>query len=472
MVVKKIINDRQRARRVYGFVQRLPDPVALGAAESNAAMLSLDWKESVRFASTGSVNIPPGNLLQPIDSPDGVLNPLVDGDRILLKDQLSASENGIYIVNVTGGNWDRSDDAIPGDTMTCGAVTYVEDGPKNGGNKWIVSTKNVVLGNDINWVLFDRGNDWIVSGSGGQMKTSDPVAIGNEGFPSDIADDVFLYVSGSRHYGQSIDRGISLFTGDVTISGTVNMTTSDGFYGDLMEVSGSLRVTTGSFALQHAGTNDYMFFVDSKTGNTTISGSMFFTGSMSQGYGSAAIGLSSQAMGLFALAQRLGQFSHGGSGLGPDYLTNTLGKGFSQYVRHVWTAEASIGDSETYFKGYDDTGVLSKYLYLEDGKTYHVKSSAIITEVVSPPYQAALVRETLIYVDAGTAYRAVVNDTLSMPSTAVYDFDVDVDSTGPFDSLTFKIMANDAGTIPPNTFANPIRGTVTIEMSEILGYKP
>jgi len=471
MVVKKIINDRQRARRVYGFVQRLPDPVSLGAAESNAAMLSLDWKESVRFASTTNQTFPP--IGHGPDIPIDGITPLVDGDRFLLKDQLNASENGIYVVNLDAGTWDRADDAIPGDTLTCGAVTYVEDGPTNGGNKWIVSTKNVVLGNDINWVLFDRGNDWIVSGSGGQMKTSDPVAIGNEGFPSDIADDVFLYVSGSRRYGhQSIDRGISLFTGDVTISGTVNMTTSDGFYGDLMEVSGSLRVTTGSFALQHAGTNDYMFFVDSKTGNTTISGSMFFTGSMSQGYGSAATGLSSQAIGLFALAQRLGQFSHGGSGLGPDYLTNTLGKGFSQYVRHVWTAEASIGDSETYFKGYDDTGVLSKYLYLEDGKAYHVKSSAIITEVVSPPYQAALVRETLIYVDAGTAYRAVVNDTLSMPSTAVYDFDVDVDSTGPFDSLTFKIMANDAGTIPPNTFANPIRGTVTIEMSEILGYKP
>ena len=239
-----------------------------------------------------------------------------------------------------------------------------------------------------------------------------------------------------------------------------------------MEVSGTLRVTTGSFALQHAGTNDYLFFVDSETGNTTISGSMFFTGSMSQGHGSAAIGLTSQATGLFALAQRFGQFSHGGSGLGPDYLTNTLGQGFSQYTRHVWTAEASIGDSEAYFMGYDDTGALSKYLYLEDGKAYHVKSSAIITEAVSSPYQAALIRETLVYVDAGTAYRVVVNDTLSMPGTAVYDFDVDVDSTGPFDSLIFKIIANDAGTSPPNTFANPIRGTVTIEMSEILGYKP
>jgi hypothetical protein len=467
MVVKKIINDRQRARRVYGFVQRLPDPVTLGAAESNVAMFNLDWKESVRFASTGNISLPPGDPLQAID---GTI--LDDGDRILLKDQLTASENGIYVVNLDGGTWDRAVDAIPGDTLTCGAVTYVEDGVVNGGNKWIVSTKHVVLGNDITWVLFDRGNDWIVSGSGGQMKTSDPVAIGNEGFPSEIADDVFLYVSGSRHYGQSIDRGISLFTGDVTISGTVNMTTSDGFYGNLMEVSGSLRVTTGSFALQNADTNDYMFFVDSKTGNTTVSGSMFFTGSMSQGYGSAATGLSSQATGLFALAQSFGQFSHGGSGLGPDYLTNTLGQGFSQYTRHVWTAEASIGDSETYFMGYDNIGVLSKYLYLEDGKAYHVKSSAIITEAVSSPYQAALVREALIYVDAGTAYRVVINDTLSMPGTAIYDFDINVDSTGSFDSLTFRIIANDVGTSPPNTFANPIRGTVTIEMSEILGYKP
>lgn len=467
MVVKKIINDRQRARRVYGFVQRLPDPVSLGAAESNVAMFNLDWKESVRFASTGNISLPPGDPLQAID---GTM--LDDGDRILLKDQLTASENGIYIVNVDAGTWDRSEDAIPGDTLTCGAVTYVEDGVVNGGSKWIVSTKHVILGNDITWVLFDRGNDWIVSGSGGQMKTSDPIAIGNEGFPSEIADDVFLYVSGSRHYGQSIDRGISLFTGDVTISGTVNMTTSDGFYGDLMEISGSLRVTTGSFALQHAGTNDYLFFVDSETGNTTIDGSMFFSGSMAQGYNSMATGIASQAIGLFALSQRFGQFSHGASGVGPDYSSNFYGQGFSQYARHVWTAKGLAGNSETYFMGYDDTNNLSRYLYLEDGKAYYVKASAIISETAASPYQAALIRESLIYVEAGTAYRVAINDTLSMPNTAVYDFDVDVDSTGHFDSLTFKIIANDAGTIPPNTFANPIRGTVTIEMSEILGYKP
>jgi hypothetical protein len=130
------------------------------------------------------------------------------------------------------------------------------------------------------------------------------------------------------------------------------------------------------------------------------------------------------------------------------------------------------GNSETYFMGYDDTNNLSRYLYLEDGKAYYVKASAIISETAASPYQAALIRESLIYVEAGTAYRVAINDTLSMPNTAVYDFDVDVDSTGHFDSLTFKIIANDAGTIPPNTFANPIRGTVTIEMSEILGYKP
>ena len=119
MVVKKIINDRQRARKTYGFVRRLPDPVSLGvsSAESDIAVLNLDWKESVRFASTGSVTLPPGDPTRAID---GMMNSLDDGDRLLLKDQSTSSENGIYIVDFTSSDWLRADDAIPGDTLTWG----------------------------------------------------------------------------------------------------------------------------------------------------------------------------------------------------------------------------------------------------------------------------------------------------------------------------------------------------------------
>ena len=137
MAVKKIINDRQRARKVYGFVQRLPDIVSIVAAESDASVLSLDWKESVRFASTTNISLPPASPLQAIDG-----FALSDGDRILLKDQTTSTENGIYEVNVAGSSWDRTADADPGTTLTCGATTYVEEGTVNQGSKWLLATAN------------------------------------------------------------------------------------------------------------------------------------------------------------------------------------------------------------------------------------------------------------------------------------------------------------------------------------------
>ena len=151
MAVKKIINDRQRARKVYGFIQRVPDKVSVATtvAESDAAVLKLDWKESVRFASTSDITLPrpAPNLLDAIDG-----TALSDGDRILLKNQSTSSENGIYVVNVLGVIWDRADDAIPGDTLTCGATTYVESGSQNAGSKWLLSTTGVILGGPQTWV--------------------------------------------------------------------------------------------------------------------------------------------------------------------------------------------------------------------------------------------------------------------------------------------------------------------------------
>jgi hypothetical protein len=231
MAVKKIINDRQRARKVYGFVQRIPDRVSLEVvtAESDAAVLKLDWKESVRFATTGSVTLPRnvGNVLQGID---GTANTLQDEDRILLKDQTNSSENGIYVVDAAGGTWSRSADGDPGVTLTCGATTYVESGRNNAGSKWIMTSINLAPGDPQNWVLFDRGNNWLVTGSLGvntQMKTSDPVSIGGD-YPSNIGNDIFFFVSGTIGGNKK-----SVFGGDMVVSGTLSVKTG-------LQVTGSI----------------------------------------------------------------------------------------------------------------------------------------------------------------------------------------------------------------------------------------
>jgi len=462
MVDKKIINDRQRSRKVYGFVRRLPDPVSLSvsSAESDIAVINLDWKESVRYASTGSVTLPPGDPTRAIDG-----SALVEGDRILLKDQSTSSENGIYIVDTVDNSWTRTTDAVPGTTLTCGATVYVEDGQFNEGYKWTLATKNVTLGGSQNWVLFDRGNDWIVSGSGGQMKTQDSVSIGSN-FTANIAEDIFFYVSGSRAAlgatGVNADR--SVFAGDVVVSGSINMVGGDGFFGDTLEVSGSAKITTGSLYFQKAGTTDYYYFINSQDGSSFQSGSFYLSGTISQGYGSRAIMTGSLATGLFSKAHRFGQFSHASSGFATNYTNNTLGE--VQYSRVVWCGSATNGASELQFKGYDNSGNLTPFLDLENNKTYSIRATAVIADTGDQTDSSTFVREGLFYKTGNVVTRMNINSTLSLPNALVYDFDMVVSgSTAPYNShVTFVIDP-----VTPATFSTTgnLKGTVTIELTEI-----
>ena len=236
----RVINDLQRARKVYGSVYRTPVLVSLQATESDASVLTLDWKESVRCASTANITLPPSPVIQTID---GVT--VSNENRILLKNQTTSSENGIYVVNVGAGTWDRATDAIPGSTLTCGATTYVEEGTVNQGSKWLLSTTNVTLGGPQNWILFDRGNNWLVTGSLGgpmQMKTDDAVSIGAD-YPSNMGSDIFFFVSGT--IGSSTNKK-SVFGGDTIISGTLSVKTG-------VEVTGSiLPGTDNTFTLGSA----------------------------------------------------------------------------------------------------------------------------------------------------------------------------------------------------------------------------
>ena len=464
MADKKIINDRQRARRTYGFVRVLPDPVSLGisTAESDIAVLNLDWKESVRFASTGSVLLPPGDLTQAID---GSMNTLSDGDRILLKDQSTSSENGIYIVDLTGGSWDRTDDALPGDTLTCGATVYVENGSFNEGYKWTLATKNVTPGGSQQWVLFDRGNDWIVSGSGGQMKTQDSIAIGAD-FTTNIAPDVFFYVSGSRAAlgATGVNAARSVFAGDMVISGSVNIVGGDGFFGDMLEISGSAKLTTGSLIFQKAGSSDYCYFIRSTDGSSFQSGSAHLTGTLAQGYGSIAYATASMATGLFSKATRFGEYSQASSGFEANYTANSLGK--TQYSRLVWCGTAPNGAGELQFKGYDPSGALTSFFDLENDKTYSIKATAVIVDTGDQTDSSTFVREALFYKTGGVVTRTNINSTLSLPNANTYDLDIVVSgSTMPYnDSISFVIDP-----IMPATFSTTgdLRGTVTIELTEI-----
>lgn len=79
---------------------------------------------------------------------------LIAGDRILIKDQSTASQNGVYTVNATGAPTRATD--MNAATMFPGAVVAVQEGTTNADSGWVCTADaGIVLEtSDIVWALF------------------------------------------------------------------------------------------------------------------------------------------------------------------------------------------------------------------------------------------------------------------------------------------------------------------------------
>lgn len=112
---------------------------AVTLQQLQAAQRGLDWKDSVRAASTANVTIASA-LINGL-SMDGVT--LATGNRVLLKDQTTPSQNGIYVV-VASGAASRSVDADSDAEVNAGMAVSVEEGTISGDKAYILTTNNPI----------------------------------------------------------------------------------------------------------------------------------------------------------------------------------------------------------------------------------------------------------------------------------------------------------------------------------------
>ena len=139
--------------------------VATPTADSHAASKGyvdsqsqgLDVKDSVKAATTGNIT------LSGTQSIDGIS--IVADDRVLVKDQSTASENGIYLCKA--GAWARSDDFAAG-SAEAGAFCFVEQGTVNAENGYVCTAdkgSDIVGTNNLPFAQFS-GAGQITAGSG------------------------------------------------------------------------------------------------------------------------------------------------------------------------------------------------------------------------------------------------------------------------------------------------------------------
>lgn len=116
----------------------LADPVdpndAANKSYVDAARSGLDVKASCRAATTGNIT------LSGTQTVDGVS--LLAGDRVLVKNQTTGSDNGIYVV--ASGSWSRSSDADASNEFNSGMFVFIEEGTANLGRGYVLTTPNPI----------------------------------------------------------------------------------------------------------------------------------------------------------------------------------------------------------------------------------------------------------------------------------------------------------------------------------------
>lgn len=242
---------------------------ATDAATKNyvdAVKTGLNVKDAVRVATTAALTVTYSNGTSGVGATltnagtqaaltiDSIV--LVVGERVLVKDQATASQNGIYTVTNVGSvstNWilTRATDCdqSPDGEIGGGDFVFVQEGTTNADNGFVITTNGTITvgTTSIDWVQFS-GAGQITAGAG-LTKTGNTIdAVGTTNRITVNADSIDI---ASTYVGQA-----SITTLGTVTTGTWNASIIAGTYGGTgvnnngktITLGGNL-VTSGAFAL-------------------------------------------------------------------------------------------------------------------------------------------------------------------------------------------------------------------------------
>ncbi|MBT1690109.1 hypothetical protein [Dawidia soli] len=212
----------------YWWAQGLTDQNLVVKNNGSGGGGVMAWKNSVRAATTANITL---STTQTID---GIA--LAAGDRVLVKNQTTQSDNGIYVV--ASGAWTRATDADASNELQ-NAVVSVDQGTVNADTSWRQNTDSVVIGTSaIVWSSFGAGA--AITATNGLTKTLDNIKLGGS-----LTENTTI-AAGTRNL--SITRGASQITMNQDI-----LLLSSGFM--FLSSTNSIYMDAGANTVNISGTN-------------------------------------------------------------------------------------------------------------------------------------------------------------------------------------------------------------------------
>lgn len=284
---------------VTGLPAPTADTEAANKAYVDALTNGLSWKQAVRVATTanapgfvaGVITIPNNNATYfPTTGEPAVVDgvELVVGDRVLVKDQSTAAQNGIYVVTDAGveGATDavltRAEDmnaAVEFD----GAAVFVKEGTANESSGWTqTATVTTVNTSTVTFSQFTGGAvyTWGVGLANTGNTINVNVGAGIAELPSDeVGIDLFDSAAGAII---------------LTSSGTDRVTTGASKLHLLLDAAGALAQTSSGLKINAASVTNAMLVNstftlngDSGTDSAALGTTLLFAGSSTQGIATA-----------------------------------------------------------------------------------------------------------------------------------------------------------------------------------------
>lgn len=257
------------SQKITNLATPTSDSDAATKAYVDAARSGLDVKQSVRVATVSNITL---SGTQTIDGVSAIA-----GDRVLVKNQTTGSQNGIYVV--AAGSWSRATDADADAEVTAGMFTFVTEGTVNADTGWVLTTNDSITVDTTSLAFAQFSGAGQITAGDGLTKTGSTIdVVGTSGRIVVNSDSVDLAtVSQSDSSGSSGSTFIQTVTRDSygRVTGVVSASVQDAstsVKGIASFDSGDFSVSSGAVSIKSGGVDNAQLANSSVTiGSTSVS---------------------------------------------------------------------------------------------------------------------------------------------------------------------------------------------------------